>query len=216
MLTLKKYFSSTIVAMLPIGLLLGACTTISPSKEQQVSPIWHEATAADAAQGFDADGRLAIKDESKGSYANFAWQDWGTMQNIEVKTPLGTSVGMLCQDAQGVIAQNNHGKIFQAKSVATLSQQLLGFTLPFDHLNQWIKGHWAAGEPYQVRDDGSLSQSGWLIRRQLKTDGQTPKSVELNHGRFYIKLIFDDFDPVAAPAGNSSSPAAQCALRSRQ
>lgn len=203
---LKKYCSPVVLIALSGNLFLSACATV-PTTQEPATPTWR-AAAVDSQQGFDANGRLAVKDEGKGSYANFSWQNGNSVQNIEVKTPLGNSVGVLCRDAQGVIVQNSRGKVFQATSVAALSQQLLGFTLPFDDLPQWINGYWVDGEPHQIQADGRLSQSGWLIRRQLRADGKTPKMVELEDSRFHIKLVFDEFDPPSEDLDK-----AECALR---
>ena len=72
-------------------LLLAACA--QPNLPQQNS--WQ---AAEQVQDFSADGRLAVKVEGKGSYANFDWTYQNTVQTIDVNTPLGNTVGQLCQD----------------------------------------------------------------------------------------------------------------------
>ena len=78
-------------------LLLAACA--QPNLPQQNS--WQ---AAEQVQDFSADGRLAVKVEGKGSYANFDWTYQNAVQTIDVNTPLGNTVGQLCQDSEGVLA----------------------------------------------------------------------------------------------------------------
>lgn len=159
---------------------------------------------------FDSSGRLSVIDDGKGSYANFSWQSLGRVQTIEVNTPLGNSVGVLCRDKQGVIAEDSHGQITTATSVEELSQQMLGFSLPFDHLNQWIQGYWIAYEPHKILANGSLQQSGWIIHREILKDSNTPRMVRLNNNRFEIKLIFDDFSQ-----SGTDDIASQCELRQK-
>lgn len=161
---------------------------------------------------FDSSGRLAVIDDGKGSYANFSWQNLGKMQIIEVNTPLGNSIGVLCQDTQGVIAEDSRGRITTATSVEELSQQMLGFSLPFDHLNQWIQGYWIAYEPYKILANGSLQQSGWIIHREVFKDSNIPRIVRLNNNRFEIKLVFDDF----SQSGADDDVVSQCELRLKQ
>ena len=78
-------------------------------------------------QDFSADGRLAVKVEGKGSYANFDWTYQNAVQTIDVNTPLGNTVGQLCQDSEGVLAVDSKGKVYQAETAEELSRQLLGF-----------------------------------------------------------------------------------------
>ena len=171
---------------------LAACTHFSTPVKQAG---W-QAAGTDMAEGFSSEGRLAVKEGDKGSYANFEWQDFGTLQNISVNTPLGNTVGVLCRDGEGVIAEDSSARQYRADSIEALSQNLLGFTLPMSHLNQWARGRWAAGETHEVLADGRLRQSGWLIGRQVMADGVSPKILVLENERLNIRLVFDQFQPI--------------------
>ena len=191
-------------------LFLGACTNLMTVK--RVTEEDWQSSDNQLNANFDSSGRLAVIDDGKGSYANFSWQNLGKMQIIEVNTPLGNSVGVLCQDTQGVIAEDSHGRITTATSVEELSQQMLGFSLPFDHLNQWIQGYWIAYEPHKILANGSLQQSGWIIHREIFKDSNIPRIVRLNNNRFEIKLVFDDF----SQSGADDDVVSQCELRLKQ
>ncbi|MCO6508374.1 MAG: outer membrane lipoprotein LolB [Snodgrassella sp.] len=198
----RQYITASI-----LSLALSACNSLMSEKITAASD-W-QAGYENTVSSFDSSGRLAIKDQGKGTYANFSWQNLGTVQTIEVKTPLGNSVGVLCRDNTGVIAENSKGQIITASSIEELSQRMLGFVLPFDHLNQWVQGYWIADEPYQLLPDGKLKQSGWIIQRQLQNNSNNPRIVQLNNARFDIKLVFDEYTD--APSQTSS----QCELRQR-
>ncbi len=144
---------------------------------------------------FDSAGRLAVKVKDKGSYANFDWISQGDVQNINVNTPLGNTVGQLCQDTQGVIATNSNGEQFTASSAEELSQQLMGFSVPLAHLDQWAAGYWVHNQPHKLNADGSLMQMGWTIRRQLTADGTSPKELLLSNDNLTIRLLFTMFEP---------------------
>lgn len=188
-------------------LILSACNNLF-SVKRATATDWHVADAA-VSNEFDSSGRLAVVDDDKGSYANFSWQSLNNVQTIEVNTPLGNSIGVLCRDQQGVIAEDSHGQITTAASVEKLSQRMLGFALPFDHLNQWVQGYWIKGEPHKIMPDGSLLQSGWRIHRQLTKDSNTPRIVKLNNQRFDIKLVFDEY-------AQTTDKLSQCELRQKQ
>ena len=106
-------------------LLLAACA--QPNLPQQNS--WQ---AAEQVQDFSADGRLAVKVEGKGSYANFDWTYQNAVQTIDVNTPLGNTVGQLCQDSEGVLAVDSKGKVYQAETAEELSRQLLALLCRFN------------------------------------------------------------------------------------
>lgn len=164
-------------------LLLAACA--QPNLPQQNS--WQ---AAEQVQDFSADGRLAVKVEGKGSYANFDWTYQNAVQTIDVNTPLGNTVGQLCQDGEGVLAVDSKGKVYQAETAEELSRQLLGFALPVQYLHIWADGKRVANAPYKILPDGRLEQFDWTISRTLNSSGQ-PKMLQLENAKFNIRLVFD-------------------------
>lgn len=202
-MTIKKWRWPVMAGML---ISLTACSQLHAPDVQSATP-WPTADKAALNKGFDGAGRLALKDYGKGSYANFSWQNQGTVQTIEVTTPLGNSVGQLCRDSQGVIAKDSRGQIETADNIEELSQRLLGFALPFDSLDLWTQGYRIANLDYQIDSDGRLSQSGWVVRRQLRKDGQTLRLLQLNNPRFEIKLLFDEYQNAEIAHGS------QCGLR---
>ena len=128
--------------------------------------------------------------EGKGSYANFDWTYQNAVQTIDVNTPLGNTVGQLCQDSEGVLAVDSKGKVYQAETAEELSRQLLGFALPVQYLHIWADGKRVANAPYKILPDGRLEQFDWTISRTLNSLGQ-PKTLQLENAKFNIRLVFD-------------------------
>ncbi len=91
-------------------------------------------------QQFAAEGRLAVKAEGEGSYANFDWTYQPLVETININTPLGSTLGQLCQDRDGALAVDGKGNVYQAESAEELSRQLVGFKLP---INICISGQMA-------------------------------------------------------------------------
>ena len=159
-----------------VALLLAACTTIAPRTND-----WREQGSI---EDFNADGRLAVKMNDKGSYANFDWTYQNGVQTIDVNTPIGSTVGQLCQDSRGVLAVNSNGQVFEAGSAQELSERLLGYSLPVQYLNIWT------------------------ISRTLKADG-TPRELLLESQRLTLRLVFDTLQKLPADANAPQ----QCAAR---
>ena len=96
--------------LLPISaaLLLAACTSLGT---QMSAESWRDDAATPE---FEASGRMGVKENERGSYANFDWLRTAAVQLFEVKTPLGNSVGRLCQDSGGVQAVASDGQVYRA------------------------------------------------------------------------------------------------------
>lgn len=188
--------------ILPVAALLMLAACAQPHMAGKES--WRAQTDI---PDFAADGRLAIKMNEKGSYANFDWTYQNQVQTIDVNTPLGNTIGQLCQDRQGVLAVDSKGKKYQAATPQQLSEQLLGFALPVQYLHVWANGQWVANAPYQLLPDGRLQQFEWTITRSLNTDG-TPKILLLESSRLTLRLVFDQIE-----YARNAGAATQCAAR---
>lgn len=189
---------------LTAALLLAACAgrgTPQQAAEWQAEREW---------KSFAASGRLGVKVEDKGSYANFDWLREHGVETIDVNTPLGNTVGQLCRDGEGVLAQNSQGETFQAATPEALSERLLGYRLPLKHLLAWANGEWAAAEPHRVGSDGVLHQSGWRISRERLEDGR-PRTLLLENAKMSLRLVFGE---VSREAGKTEAQA-RCAARQK-
>ena len=183
------------------ALVLAACAP--PPMLQQTG--WPQ---ADNTSDFTAEGRLAVKMEGKGSYANFDWAYQNQVQTINVNTPLGNTVGQLCQDKQGVLAVDNKGQVYYAQTAEQLSRQLLGFELPVQYLHIWANGKRVADAPYQLLSDGRLQQFDWTISRTLNQSGHT-RVLLLESAKLSVRLVFDEINAQPEPTAQQ-----QCVARS--
>ncbi len=77
----SKYKFLTVMSA---ALILAACSTVAPRMGD-----WREQGSV---EDFNADGRMAVKMNDKGSYANFDWTYQNGVQTIDVNTPLGSTV----------------------------------------------------------------------------------------------------------------------------
>lgn len=164
-------------------LLLSACmaTKLAQPYQWQAQRNW---------QDFDASGRLGIKIDEKGSYAHFDWVRKNGVETIDVNTPIGSTVGQLCRDAQGVLAKDASGNIYTAETPEKLSEKLLGYNLPIKYLSVWANGEWVNGESYSFTSNGQLRQLGWTISRELAEDGTT-RILLLENDKMSVRMVFN-------------------------
>ena len=177
--------------------LLAACQTMP------IKPTAWQAGSRDTLN-FNASGRLAVKQNDKGSYANFDWDSNGKMQQLSVNTPLGNTVGELCQDSSGVVATASNGETYQAATANELSERLMGFAIPVESLDLWAHGYYADNQPHTVDEQGRLLQAGWKIERQVDGEGH-PRLLVLDNQQLSIRLAFNDYQ-----AGGSAADSTTC------
>lgn len=166
--------------------LLAACATpnMTTPKDWQAQRGEHS---------FDASGRLAVTINEKGSYANFDWTRAYGVETIDINTPLGNTVGQLCRDAEGVLARNADGELFTASTPSELSEKLLGYDLPIEHLAVWANGEWVRDVPYSFAANGQLKQLGWTISRELTENG-LPKILLLQSDQLVLRMAFTSIE----------------------
>ncbi len=176
--------------------LLAACQTTP------IKPSTWQAGSRDALN-FNASGRLAVKQNDKGSYANFDWDSNGKMQQLSVNTPLGNTVGELCQDSSGVVATASNGETYQAATANELSERLMGFAIPVESLDLWAHGYYADNQPHTVDEQGRLLQAGWKIERQVGGEGH-PRILVLDNQQLSIRLAFNDYQADGSAADSTT------------
>ena len=175
------------LAPLALALLLTACPSHTPPSQWQPSK---------QAQNFTATGRLSVKQNDKGSYGNFDWTRTPAVETININTPLGNTIGQLCQDPKGVIASDANGKTYQAATPEQLSQQLLGYQIPIQYLHTWANGAYLPNQPHSTEADGSLNQLGWNISRTTHPDG-TPHILQLKNNQLTIRMVISEIAPTS-------------------
>ena len=167
-----------------------------------IKPSTWQAGSRDALN-FNASGRLAVKQNDKGSYANFDWDSNGKMQQLSVNTPLGNTVGELCQDSSGVVATASNGETYQAATANELSERLMGFAIPVESLDLWAHGYYADNQPHTVDEQGRLLQAGWKIERQVGGEGH-PRILVLDNQQLSIRLAFNDYQADGSAADSTT------------
>lgn len=198
---MKKLGKGALLLLMPW--LLASCASVGTPAGN-----WQEQNRV---SDFNADGRLAVKVNEQGSYANFDWRYQNGVQTIDVNTPLGNTVGQLCQDKLGVLAVDSSGRRLVADSAGELSRQLLGYDIPLQYLYVWAAGQRVKEAAYQVDKEGRLNQMGWTISRTEDEAGKV-KTLLLESKDLTLRLVFDNMQALAEDAAAPQ----QCAARVEQ
>ena len=170
------------------AIIITACSHIK--QPQTVSEWQPESTPPH----FAAAGKLSVKADKQGFQAAFDWQNNATLKIININTPLGNTVGNLCQDNIGAVARNAKGQVFQAATAGELAHRLTEQDIPLDYLDLWATGRYTTNESHQILPDGNLIQAGWTIQR-ITHDNGLPYRLILQRPDLKITVLFKEFHP---------------------
>lgn len=124
-------------------ILLGACSTMTPppatsslhnlswsERQQQL----HTLTA------WNIRGSLSITYNEKTDLASFEWQKKQDNYFINIHGPMNIANTNIIGSNNQVVLQQASGKQIEAATAEELMQQQLGWSLPLNNLNYWIRG----------------------------------------------------------------------------
>ncbi|WP_434777776.1 outer membrane lipoprotein LolB [Neisseria sp. Ec49-e6-T10] len=169
-------------------LLLSACSVFGPKQDRT---RWQ--VAQEYEKAFSSNGRLSVNFNGRGYSAHFDWEKYADQEQLDVKTPLGSTVGQICKDQIGLVAVSGANK-FYADSIDQLAKNLMGFDLPLENLPFWMQGIIVPNIPHHIDQEGNLQQMGWSIKRTVWADQPSkPRRLELTRKDLDIRIVFDDF-----------------------
>jgi outer membrane lipoprotein LolB len=150
---------------------------------------------------YEFAGRIALKQDEKGSSGNIRWIKSGNNTEITLVSPLGQIVAQIDSGLGGVTLTLADQRKFWAEDGETLTQQVLGYTVPVRGLNDWVLGLPASGVAAEqvLRSDGLLErlrQSGWAIQYiDYTTTGglELPRRIVLTRDDLEIRLVIDQW-----------------------
>jgi outer membrane lipoprotein LolB len=179
-------------AILFIGVLTGCATPLGTAlPPYPAKPIL----------GFEANGRLAVN-YSQGAFTGaIRWQHDADHDDLLLLSPTGQGVARIVRDTQGAKLTTADGKTYTAGDVESLTQSILGWTLPLGKLAYWIVAEPVPHEPLQVEqgDDAlprRLTQQPWdsLYQAYRKVAGlDVPEKLVLKGPGMDIKLVIQSW-----------------------
>jgi outer membrane lipoprotein LolB len=157
----------------PLGAvaLAAACTSLPPADGElaQRLPLYDErADRLERVETWSLEGRLAVSDDRDGGSGTFRWRNGAQSSRMDFHGALGRGAWRLEADDQGAELAFADGTTHRAPSVDALVREQLGWTVPVQRLDWWVRGLAAPGDVQRRALDAegrlsALQQDGWDI-----------------------------------------------------
>lgn len=146
------------IAALAVTLTVAACATLTDRGALPRAP-----------EPFDLSGRVLVGYDGRAFSSSLRWQHLAERDEIWLLTPLGQALAHIVDSADGATFTGADRKQFHGASVEGLTRQALGWELPLNRLQYWVRGEIVPGSmPQGVERDAeqrltSLVQDEWHI-----------------------------------------------------
>jgi outer membrane lipoprotein LolB len=136
-------------------------------------------------QSFALEGRFSLRHEDKSTAGRLSWRHAGGKDELLLASPFGLGMAEIISDATGARLTAGDGTSSVAVDAETLTQQVLGYSLPLHHLRDWVRGIGAAGAFEALDAFGRplrLRQEVWQI--DYEYDNDDPQALP---GRLFVR-----------------------------
>ena len=152
-------------------LLMAGCAALSAPE-----PAFPERAGLDA---FELDGRFTLRQEARSYSGRLNWTHSAVGDELLLSSPFGQGIAEVVNSAVGARLTTAEGKVFEAADVETLTEEVLGYSLPLRWLADWVRGRAGTGS-------ARFDEAGRLAR--------------LHHQSWRIDYEYRDPAPGAPPA----------------
>jgi outer membrane lipoprotein LolB len=175
------------------ALFISACAT-TPRAPVTVDPA--------QVDSFELNGRVNVRTERSAYPGRIRWQHAPQRDEVWLYSPLGSAVAHMRQDANGAMLATSDGKEYHAAHVTELARDVLGYELPLDGLQYWVRGlpsptldaverqDDADGRPKQIKQGPwKVSYLGW---EPAGANG-LPSKLDLAGEGLRMRLVVDEW-----------------------
>lgn len=192
-----------LLALLPV-IALAACATLPQPVEQAASGTTPSTAYLDKTahiHRFAINGRIAILTQTKGFSGGLRWHHHPEGDFLDFYSPLGTQIGSISKDENGVILTTSDRHTVEAQDIETLTQSTLGWSLPMQGLPDWVLGRPSSVEAEILKQDEEgrilhMRESGWDIQypAYMETDEVAlPGKITLKSEKLDLKLVIENW-----------------------
>lgn len=150
---------------------------------------------------FDLTGRVNVRVESKAYPGRIHWQHAPGADEIWLYSPLGSAVARMRQDASGALLITSDGKQYRADDLQLLARKVLGWDLPLDGLQYWVRGLESPALDAAERDTDDkgrpklLKQGDWLVAYLDWSPSVSglPSKLDLTGTGLRMRLVIDEW-----------------------
>lgn len=182
-------------------LTLNACTGGAVKKAQPGNPAAYqdraETLAAIAVWSFVA--RISLDDGDQGGSGRLQWMVKTGSNTLDFHGAMGRGAWHLQFGPEGAVLKEADGTVQEAEGVNALIQDRLGWAIPVDALQWWVRGLAAPGSIEDEKLDSaglliSLDQFGWHVEfdRYDSISGiALPKKLNARRDNYRVKLAIN-------------------------
>ncbi len=155
--------------MLPLAALLAGCAGEPIRPIDATNEAKPDLPAIESIRNWSAAGRVAIQRGAEGWSASLQWRKRGPEFQLRLVAPLGRGTYQLAGDGAQVELIVPDGGRFYASDAQALMETHLGWSIPVDGAEYWLRGLVAPGSTptFINRDDNGqlldMEQDGWRI-----------------------------------------------------
>jgi outer membrane lipoprotein LolB len=184
------------------GSMLASCATLAPpTPPAEPATYLPHLQSITKIHAFELRGRIGVLTEKKGFSGLMHWHHHEEGDDIDLYSPLGSQLGQINTDADGVTLITSDQKVHHATDAETLTEQTMGWSLPLSGLNDWVLGRPAAGAMEILAWDEAghiahLRQNGWDIEypQYVEVNAiQLPAKIVLKSARIDLRLVVESW-----------------------
>ncbi len=185
-----------------LAVLLGGCAGRPPLPEEPVDPALRQ-QALLALAGWEARGRIAVRDGATGGQASFVWNQRQEDTALKVSGPFGAGAYEIAWSPAEFTLRSARGESRVAYAGSDAAERFLadelGWSWPVASVRYWLLGlAGPATAAEELRDAQGrltlLSQDGWQVNYQeYRPEGGwwLPRRLEMENGAARIRVIID-------------------------
>lgn len=182
-------------------LFLNACTGVSVKHAQPGNPVAYqdraEKLAAIPVWSFVA--RISLDDGDQGGSGRLQWMVKPGVNELDFHGAMGRGAWHLQFGPDGAVLKEANGNVQEADGVNDLIQDRMGWTIPVDALQWWVRGLAAPGTIEDEKLDSaglliSLDQFGWHVefdRYDSIAGIALPKKLNVRRDNYRVKLAIN-------------------------
>ncbi|MBI4293387.1 MAG: outer membrane lipoprotein LolB [Betaproteobacteria bacterium] len=179
-------FALRIAPVLLFTAFAAACTAL---------PAGRDADFPHAAFGLS--GRVAVRYGSEGASGRFVWRHSAAADDLLISSPLGQGIAKLTRRHREFELVTSDDKTHRAADAESLTQEVLGWSLPLSGLPDWVQGRADPARPAELLRDAigrtaELRQDHWRIEYQ-EYEGNRPSKLRLSRDDLEIRLVVDEW-----------------------
>lgn len=177
-------------------IVLNACSPVPPKETPGAVAQDHRAGLLGDIGAWGLEGKISLDDGDQGGSGRLQWDVKPGLSELDFHGALGRGAWHLQVGPEGALLQLADGTEQTAPRVSQLIQEHMGWAIPLDALQWWVRGLAAPGaiENQTLGPQGlllSIRQFGWSVKfnRYDSFDGmEMPVRLDANRENYRVKL----------------------------